>query len=105
MSRALLVMDTNLAMQSLTGAASTQIPRRLRKQRGPASVDARVHLFRLGMTYEKLKSNLASDMGHICSTQQGPLEAYEGIIDGLCAMTCHPNINVRGDAMGIGEIS
>jgi hypothetical protein len=90
-------------MQSLTGHASTQIPRRLRKRRGPPSVQARVHLFSLGMTYEKLQSSLMSDFKHICPEQQGPLEAYEGLIDGLCAMACHPNINVRGDAIGIGK--
>lgn len=66
-------------------------------------MDAKVHLFSLGMTYEKLQSNLASDLNHICTTQQGPLEAYEGLIDGLCAMACHPNINVRGDAIGTAE--
>ena len=103
-SRALLVWNTNLTLQSLTGTASLQIPRRLRRQRGPASVVARVHLFSLGTTFEKLKYNLATDMDHICSMQQGPLEAYEGVIDGLCAMACHPNINVRGNAIGTGEL-
>ena len=87
-------------MTSLADAASTQIPRRLRKQRGPASMDAKVHLFSLGMTYETLQSNLMSDIDG--STCQKTLEIYEGLIDGLCAMACHTNMNVRGNAIGIG---
>ena len=98
-SRALLVTRIDLAMQSLTGAASTQIPRRLRKLRGSPYVEARAHLFSLGMTFEKLQSNLASEMEPVFA-----LEAYEGLIDSLCAMSCHPNINVRGDAIGIGKL-
>eukprot|EP00804_Cyclotella_cryptica_P029515 CCRYP_011313-RA/>CCRYP_011313-RA protein AED:0.03 eAED:0.02 QI:169/0.87/0.88/1/1/1/9/224/2315 len=97
-SRALLVTRIDLVMQSLTGAASTQIPRRLRKLRGPPSVEARAHLFSLGMTFEKLQSNLLSDVEPVYA-----LEAYEGLIDSLSAMSCHPNINVRGDAIGIVE--
>lgn len=87
-------------MQSLTGTASTQIPRRLRKLRGPPSVQARAHLFSLDMTFEKLQSNLVSDKEPVYA-----LEAYEGLIDSLCAMACHPNINVRGDAIGIGKLA
>jgi hypothetical protein len=90
-------------MQSLTGSASSQIPRRLRKLRGPASEDPRVNLFSLGLTFEQLQYSLLQDVGADSVTHQGPLEAYEGLIDGLCALSCHPNINVRGDAIGIGE--
>ena len=99
-SRALLVNRIDLAMQSLTGAASTQVPRRLRKLRGPPSVEARAQLFSLGMTFERLQSNLVSDAEPVYA-----LEAYEGLIDSLCAMTCHPNINVRGDAIGFGKFA
>lgn len=98
-SRGLLVTRADIVMQSLSGYALIQVPRRLWKLRG--SVEARVHLFELGMTYEKLQSNLLSDGEP--STHQGPLEAYEALIDGLCAMACHPNINVRGDAIGVGK--
>jgi hypothetical protein len=103
-SGGLLTWNTDIVMQSLSSSASIQIPRRLRQQRGPPSAEPRVHLFSLGMTYEKLQSSLVSDFKHVCPTQQGPLEAYEGLIDGLCAMACHPNINVRGDAIGVGKI-
>lgn len=99
-SRALLVTRIDLVMQSLTGTASTQIPRRLRKLRGPPSVHARAHLFSMEMTFETLKSNLVSDVEPVYA-----LEAYEGLIDSLCAMACHPNINVRGDAIGIGKLA
>ena len=102
-SRALLVTENDLVMQSLVSSASTQVPRRLRKQRGPPSTEASVHLFSLGVTYKNIQSKLVGDMD-TATTQYGPLEAYEGLIDGLCAMACHPNINVRADAIGTGEM-
>ena len=62
-----------------------------------------MHLFSLGVTYENIQLRLMKDMD-TATTRDGPLEAYEGLIDGLCAMACHPNINVRADAIGTGKM-
>lgn len=102
----LLVNRLDLVMQSLTGSASTQIPRRLRKTRGLPMDEIPAALFALGMTLEKLQEHLSSDAEPTYDVpHQTSLEAYEGIVDGLLAMSCHPNISVRGDAISIAEFA
>ena len=48
-------------------------------------------LFALGMTLEKLQEHLSSDAEPTYDVpHQTSLEAYEGVVDGLLAMSCHP---------------
>ena len=93
-SRALLVSRINLSCQDLTANASTQILKRLRKLRGgPLPVS----IFSLNMTLQALLENVGTD--NPARNKQTSLDLYEALVDGLCALACHPNINVRGKAL------
>jgi len=98
LSRALLVNKIHLTSQALTGSASVQVPRRLRKLRGGLSDETPESLFSLDMTLQTLQEHLGKHEPSY-PPKQTSLEAYEALVDGLCALSCHPNINVRGIAL------
>jgi hypothetical protein len=98
-SRALLVTRIHLSNQDLTANASSQVPRRLRKLRGGPNTEAPVSLFSLDISLQTLQKSFGCESGRILNTEHTPLEVYEALFDGLCALACHPNINVRGDAL------
>ena len=95
LSRALLVCRVHLSNQDLTENASTQIPRRLRKLRGDPGTESPASLFSLDMTSRALQMSFRSNT---VMTEHSPLEVYEAFFDGLCALACHPNTNVRSDS-------
>ena len=95
-SRVLLVNRIHLCNQDLTANASSQVPRRLKKLRGGQGSETPPSIFTLDMTLQKLQEHLSNDSYTVNHT---PLEVYEGLIDGLCALSCHPNINIRSDAL------
>lgn len=97
-SRALLTNRIHLCNQDLTANASSQIPRRLRKMRGGPNAKAPPSLFSLNMTMQTLQEHLG---GESYAPNHTSLEVYEALIDCLCAMSCHPNINVRGNALNV----
>mmetsp|Transcript_1479 Transcript_1479/g.3106 ORF Transcript_1479/g.3106 Transcript_1479/m.3106 type:complete len:2283 (+) Transcript_1479:251-7099(+) len=102
-SRALLVNRIHLTNQDLTSHASSQVPRRLKNARG--GVEAPVSLFSLDMTLQTLQEHLGCENGSSYAPEQTSLDAYEALVDGLCALSCHPNINVRGDALSIVDFA
>jgi hypothetical protein len=104
-SRALLVSRIHLSNQDLTANASSQIPRRLRKLRGGPNTEAPASRFTLDTSLKILQNSLATKSGCLFKTEQAVLEVYEGLIDGLCALACHPNINVRADALSIVDFA
>jgi len=104
LSRALLVNRIHMTNHSLTGSASIQVPRRLRKLRGGPSVEVPESLLSQEMTLQKLQEHLGG-LGPPYSPQQTSLEAYEALVDGLFALSCHPNINVRGMALSHTEFA
>ena len=97
-SRALLTNRIHLCNQDLTANASSQISRRLRKMRGGPNAKAPPSLFSLNMTMQTLQEHLG---GESYAPNHTSLEVYEALIDCLCAMSCHPNINVRGNALNV----
>ncbi len=96
-SRALLVGRINLTCQDLTANASTQVLKRLRKLRGRLGNEAPVRLFSLDVSLQTLLGNLV--VGNSACATQTSLDLYEALVDGLCSLSCHPNINVRGNAL------
>lgn len=98
-SRALLVSRIHLSSQDLTASASSQVPRRLRKLRGGPNTEEPASLFSLDISLKTLQKSFGNESGRFFSTAQTPLKVYEALIDGLCALACHPNIKVRGDAL------
>lgn len=122
---ALVVNRISLTNEALAGNASTQVPRRLRKLRGgPGSVTPS-SVFSVGMSLATVQEHLGPSREY--APGETTLEAYEGLVDGLSALTCHDNINgrscvvsfscyraclirtsfgpVRGDALGILDFS
>ena len=100
-SRALLITRVNIMLHTQHRNASFQIPRKLRKLRGTPTEDPpKSNLFSLDIDLTELQSRLDSEVEASYSSQQTSLEAYEGLVDGLFAMSCHPNISVRGAASG-----
>ncbi len=102
-SRALLVSRVNLSCQDLTDIASTQILKRLRKLRGGPSNKAPSSLFSLDITLQRLLENVGTE--HPTGKTKASLDLYEALVDGLCALACHPNINVRGKALTAVDIT
>ena len=104
-SRCLLVNRIHLTNQALTATASSQIPRRLKKIRDGAGTNATLpaSLFTLDMSMETLRSHLSSEGLPYQDENCTSLRAYEAVIDGLCNLSCHPNINVRGNALSITD--
>eukprot|EP00986_Skeletonema_menzelii_P015974 scaffold13200_cov175-Skeletonema_menzelii.AAC.3 len=104
-SRSLLVNRIHLANQSLTASASSQIPRRLKKLRDGVGTNVVLpaSLFTLEMNMETLLSHFSSEESPYQDANCTSLRAYEAVIDGLCNLSCHPNINVRGNALSITD--
>ena len=104
-SRSLLVNRIHLANQSLTASASSQIPRRLKKLRDGVGTNVVLpaSLFTLEMNMETLLSHFSSEESPYQDANCSSLRAYEAVIDGLCNLSCHPNINVRGNALSITD--
>jgi len=104
-SRCLLVNRIHLANQTLTSSASSQIPRRLKKLRDGAGTNVAIpaSLFTLEMDMKTLQSHLSSEETPYRGEKCTSLRAYEAVIDGLCNLSCHPNINVRGNALSITD--
>jgi len=102
-SRALLVNRLHLCLADMTANASSEVPRRLRKLRG-GGPNAKVppSLFSLDITLETLQENLSSQSAASSDTS---LEIYEALIDGLFALSCHPNINVRAGSLSIVDFA
>ena len=106
LSRALVVNRVHLSNQALTESASSLVPRRLKKLRDGSCDEASVSLFSLGMTWQSLQKHLSSESEpSYDAPRETSLEAYEALFDGLCALSCHPNINVRGLALGTADFS
>ncbi|KAL7542119.1 hypothetical protein ACHAXR_011996 [Thalassiosira sp. AJA248-18] len=107
-SRTLLVNRIHITNQELTESASSQVPRRLRKLRGGGPNDeAMESLFSLDVTLQILQDHLGSESApsYADAHRQTSLEAYEALFDGLCALSCHPNINVRGHALSNADFA
>jgi len=104
-SRCLLVNRIHLTNQALTATASSQIPRRLKKIRDGVGTNAAIpeSLFSLNMNMDTLRSHFSSEESPYKDENYTSLRAYEAVIDGLCNLSCHPNINVRGNALSITD--
>ena len=104
-SRSLLVNRIHLVNQTLTSTASSQIPRRLKKLRDGAGSNPEIpaSLFTLEMDTETLRSHLDGAESPYHDVHFTSLRAYESIVDGMCNLSCHPNINVRGNALSITD--
>jgi len=88
---ALLVNRISLTNDALSGNASTQVPRRLRKLRGGPGSATPPSVFSAGMSLAAVREHLGPSREY--APGETTLEAYEGLVDGLSALTCHDNIN------------
>ena len=90
---ALLVNRISLTNEALAGNASTQVPRRLRKLRGGPGSATPSSVFSVGMSFATVQEHLGPSREY--AHGETTLEAYEGLVCGLSALTCHDNINGR----------
>jgi hypothetical protein len=95
--RRLLVARIQLFHDSLQRIASFEVPKRLRRH-GQKSAPSRTILF-------DAKSSLSEMMDNVeklqKSTSLRPLDGYEGIVDGLFALSCHTSTKVRASAVSV----
>lgn len=95
--RRLLIARVQLFHDSLQRNASFEIPRRLRIVERNAKT-MRNRLF-------SVKSNLPGMIGNLesvlLSSPSSALDAYEGIADGLYALCCHSNAQVRASSLSV----
>jgi len=95
--RRLLVARVKLFHDSLQRLASFEVPKRLRRE-SFGSTSPRCVLF-------DIKDNLSDMMSNVelmlSSAIPRPLDGYEGIVDGLFALCCHSNTQVRASAISV----
>ncbi|KAL7551909.1 hypothetical protein ACHAWF_015121 [Thalassiosira exigua] len=109
LSRGLLVNRVHIANQALTEAASSDLPRRLRRQWkrrerfDSASQEEPNNLLSLDMTLKEVQEQLSRSESDRKS--QSFLEAYEALVDGLFSLTCHPQMLVRSLALSNAEFA
>ena len=95
--RRLLVTRIQLFHDSLQRTASFEIPRRLRRL-SMAGKEARAILFSTTTTIVDLKTKMKEIT---VATSSSTMNTYEGMIDGLFALCCHSNTQVRASAIGV----
>lgn len=95
--RRLLVARVQLFHDSLQRNASFEIPRRLRRFEIEAKPTKR-RLFSVSTSLPGMIDNLES---LLVSTVPTPLDAYDGLADGLYSLCCHPSTQVRSSALSV----
>jgi len=98
MPRRLLVARIQLFQEAIQRNASFEIPRRLRRLQQSLKLPQN-KLFVTETTMETAFQSVAQSFDNPTFRA---LDGYEGLIDGLFALSCHPNTQVR--AAGIGVI-
>jgi Proteasome-substrate-size regulator, mid region/Domain of unknown function (DUF3437) len=99
--RRLLVARIQLFHDSLHRSASFEIPRRLRiLERN--NLLFRNRLFNVKSSLPEMMTNLEAMLGY---SKFNPLDGYEGITDGLFALCCHSNSQVRASALSVIDYS
>lgn len=95
--RRLLVARIQLFHDGLQRTASFEVPKRLRRL-SKARKAARNVLFSKDSSVVDLRETVSN-----ITTYDPPmaLDCYEGMIDGLCALSCHSNTQVRASAIGV----
>jgi len=106
-SRRLVTGRVNIFLSSIERQSSFDVPRRLRRLRMCNST-SNTKLFNLETSIADVHKSICSFFAEdvIACHPLSPLNAldiYEGIIDGLFAMACHPNTEVRGSGIGASE--
>ena len=97
--RRLLVARILLFHDSLQRNASFEVPRRLRRLNRELKSPRNI-LFSVKETLPEMLGYLESLLP---SQAPLPLDAYEGITDGLCALCCHSNTQVRASAISVTD--
>ena len=105
-SRTMLITKVWGFYLQLQGNASYEIPRRLRKERMQSRNLREKQIFfsancTLADVYEFSTNHL--DFSKSSSQTIDPLDAYDGLLDGLLSLSCHPKVHVRSYAMDILE--
>lgn len=95
--RRLLIARVQLFHDSMQRSASFEIPRRLRILERNAKT-LRHRLFCVKSNFPGMLKNLESIL---VSPTPSSLDAYEGIADGLYALCCHSNAQVRASALSV----
>mmetsp|Transcript_5490 Transcript_5490/g.15486 ORF Transcript_5490/g.15486 Transcript_5490/m.15486 type:complete len:2289 (+) Transcript_5490:225-7091(+) len=96
--RRVAVTRVHLFHSSMIRNASFEIPRRMRRM-GRDSIQREI-LFNAKGSLPEMLSNLESVL---TGNKAIPLDGYEGILDGLHALCCHSNTQVRASAIGVIE--
>ena len=95
--RRLLVTRVQLFHNSLQRNASFQVPRRLRRYEKERNWSRAV----LFTTCTSLSEMMKSREEMLKCHENRPLDAYEGVVDGLFALCCHSNTHVRASAISV----
>lgn len=95
--RRLLVVRVQLFHDSLQRNSSFEVPRRLRILERKKK-ELRNRLFSVKSSFSAMIENLESVL---VSPAASPLDAYEGLADGLYALCCHSNARVRASALSV----
>lgn len=95
--RRLLVARVKLFHDSLQRSASFEVPRRLRREE--RHIEAKRNI--LFSVKPSLPECVESLEVMLKGEAYRPLDAYEGIVDGLFALCCHSNTQVRGAAISV----
>jgi len=97
--RRVLVTRVHLFHNSMIRNASFEVPRRMRRM-SRDSTQPRDVVFKAKANLTEMLSNLENVLA---GSNPRPLDAYEGVLDGLQALSCHSNTQVRASAIGVVE--
>eukprot|EP00977_Amphora_coffeiformis_P004033 scaffold804_cov165-Amphora_coffeaeformis.AAC.12 len=95
--RRLLVSRVFLFHNSMIRNASFEIPRRMRREARDRSIKKSI-IFRARNSLPEMLEGMESLLS---SPSKQSLDLYEGIVDGLYALSCHSNTQVRGSAISV----
>ena len=98
--RRVLVTRLQLFHNAMIRSASFEVPKRMRRHATSESNknEKREILFKAGSNLPEMLANLEQVL---VGNSPRPLDGYEGILDGLHALCCHSNTQVRASAIGV----
>ena len=94
--RRLLVTRVYLFHNSMIRNASFEIPRRMRRKQRDSKIQKKILFNARGNLPEMLRG-----MEELLLSLNDSLDSYEGVVDGLYALSCNSNTQVRGSAISV----
>jgi len=85
-------------------SASYEIPRALHNGRIKSNVESKQTLFSMHKSFQDTQGEVTALLNWNNQWQDlRAIDAYEGVIDGLMSLSCHPKLHVRSGAIGAFE--